>query len=278
VAVAAGRLARAPVAVWCHGDEVWRPLRPSVKMALQHADLVFAPSRFTADQVKRWARLEREPIVVPHAVPPGLVAGTRRAVAGRVIAVARMEPQDRGKGIDTLLRAWPRIAERRPEAELVIAGDGRDRTHLELLSRSGGSNGRVRFTGRLDDDALRDLYQSAAVFALPTRARIGTEAAGEGFGLVFAEAAAAGVPVVAGRSGAVGEVVEDAKTGLLVDPEDPDAIADAIGTLLDDPKLRARMARSARARARKRFSYERFGDRIAALLCGLAAVYRPDRG
>jgi phosphatidyl-myo-inositol dimannoside synthase len=278
VAVAAGRVAGARVAVWCHGDEVWRPLRPSVRLALQRADLVFAPSRFTAGQVTRWAQLRREPVVVPHAVTPGFAPAARRSVPGRVIAVARMEHRDRGKGIDILLQAWPKVGRARPDAELVVVGDGSDRSRLERASRSLGSDGRVRFTGRLDDADLRELFRTAAVFALPTRARVGVGAAGEGFGLVFAEAAAAGIPVVAGRSGAVGEVVEDGRTGFLVDPTDPDAIADAIGALLDDPDLRRAMARNARARARKRFSYEAFGDRIAELLGGLASVHRPEPG
>jgi phosphatidyl-myo-inositol dimannoside synthase len=278
VAVTAGRLAGAPVAVWCHGDEVWRPLRPSVRLALRRADLVLTPSRFTAKQVTSWARLERDPVVVPHAVPPGFVVRARHRVPGRVVAVARMERRDRSKGIDVLLRAWPKVIAGRPEAELIVVGDGSDRARLERASRSSGSDGRVRFTGRLEDADLRELYRTAAVFALPTRARVGVDAAGEGFGLVFAEAAGAGLPVVAGRSGAVGEVVEEGQTGLLVDPMDPDAVADAIGSLLDDPKLRARMARNARALAKQRFSYEAFGERMAEVLGGLAPVYRPDDG
>ena len=160
----------------------------------------------------------------------------------------------------------------------MVVGDGADRTRLERVSRRAGSNGRVRFVGRLSDSELHELYRTAAVFALPTRARVGAGAAGEGFGLVFVEAAAAGLPVVAGRSGAVPEVVEDAETGLLVDPTDPDAVAEAIGTLLDDPKLRARMARAARARVKERFTFEAFGDRVAELLGGLASVYGSERG
>ena len=153
VALAAARLARAPVAVWCHGDEVWRPLRRSVRFALQRVDVVFTPSRFTADQVMRWAQLRREPVVIAHAVSPAFVAGQRRsvkgrAVKGRVLAVARMEPQDRCKGIDILLRAWPRVARARPHAELLVVGDGHDRARLERLSGSIGSDGRVRSSER----------------------------------------------------------------------------------------------------------------------------------
>jgi phosphatidylinositol alpha-1,6-mannosyltransferase len=125
---------------------------------------------------------------------------------------------------------------------------------------------RIRFTGRITDRELRELYDSSAIFALPTAAMVGRNAAGEGFGLVFLEAAAFGLPVVAGRSGAVPEVVEDGRTGLLVDPDDPAAVANAIGTLLGDPSLRTRLGRAARARAQTRFTFEAFADGIEAML------------
>ena len=278
VALAAGRLSGAPVAVWCHGHEVWRPLRPTVRTALRRAALVFAPSRFTSQQATYWAGLNREPLVVPHAVPHAFAASGHlrgEPVPGQVLAVARLDPQDRGKGIDTLLRAWPKVAATRPQARLVVVGDGADRERLEDAARRSGSNG-VWFAGRLGDPDLRELYRSSTVFALPTRARVGVDAYGEGFGLVFVEAAAAGLPVVAGRSGAVPEVVEHGATGLLVDPLDVDAVANAIGRLLDDAQLRARMSRAARARANERYSYEAFGDMIANVIGGLARAYQPN--
>ena len=276
VALAAGRIAGSRVAVWCHGDEVWRPLRPSVGWALRQADLVFAPSRFTAEQVARWAGLERDVTVVPHGNPPELVPPKPAPVPGRVLSVARLDPDDRYKGVDTLVRAWPRVLESQPDAELIVVGDGADRARLERLAIDSGTDGHVRFTGRIDDRDLQELYRTASVFALPTGATVGSGAGGEGFGLVFLEAAASGVPVVAGRSGAVPEVVEDGRTGLLVEPGDPVAVADAIGVLLKDENLRSRMGRAARARAKKHFSYAAFGDRIESVLGDLASVFVPD--
>jgi phosphatidyl-myo-inositol dimannoside synthase len=270
VALAAGRIAGSRVAVWCHGDEVWGPTRLSVRYALRKADLVFAPSRFTADQVGRWIGLDRKPTVVPHSLPPELVLRRSAPVPGRVLAVARLEAHDRYKGIDTLIEAWPNVLKAHPEAELVVVGAGGDRRRLERLAASLATDGHVRFTGWIDDRELQELYRTSAVFALPTAATVGSDAAGEGFGLVFVEAAAAGLPVVAGRSGAVPEVIEDGRTGLLVEPHDPLAVADAIGRLLRDPQLRTRLGRAARSRARERFSYEAFGDRVETLLGDLA--------
>jgi phosphatidyl-myo-inositol dimannoside synthase len=273
VALAAGRISRSRIAVWCHGDEVWRPLRPSVGWALRHADLVFAPSRFTADQVARWADLERDVTVVPHGYPPELVPPKPTPVPGRVLSVARLNPGDRYKGVDTLVRAWPRVLESQPDAELIIVGDGVDRARLERLAIDSGTNGHVRFTGRIDDRDLQELYRTSAVFALPTGATVGSGAGGEGFGLVFLEAAAAGIPVIAGRSGAVPEVVEDGRTGILVEPGDSVAVADAIGVLLKDEKIRSRMGLVARARAKRHFSYDAFGDRIESILGSLESVF-----
>ena len=82
----------------------------------------------------------------------------------------------------------------------------------------------------------------------------------------------------AGLRGGTTQVVVDGETGLLVDPMNPDAVGDAIGVLLDDPKLRARMGRAARTRVKQHYTYEVFGDRIAELLGGLAPTYRPNRG
>jgi len=262
VAMGAGWLAHAPVAVWCHGEEVWRPPRPSVGWALRRANLIFAPSRFTADQVVHWAGLEHEVAVIPHGISPELVSVGPAAIAGRVLTVSRLEPHDRYKEVDTLIRAWPRVVEGQPEAELIVVGEGADRARLQRLAAEEGADDRVRFTGWISDHHLRELYRTAAVFALPTSATVGSQAGGEGFGLVFLEAAAAGLPVVAGRSGAVPEVVEDGVTGTLVEPGDLVGIADAIGALLRDDALRSRMGRAARSLAMSRYSFEAFGDRI----------------
>ena len=104
------------------------------------------------------------------------------------------------------------------------------------------------------------------MFALPVRTTVGNGSGGEGFGLVFLEAAAAGLPVVAGDGGAIPEVVSDGETGLLVDPTAPDAVADAIVRLLRDPALAQKMGEAARRRAFEEFSYDAFRTRIGDLI------------
>jgi phosphatidylinositol alpha-1,6-mannosyltransferase len=275
VAWLAARAAGVPWAVWCHGEEVWRPLWPAVRAALRRADLVVAPSRFTAGLLERMHRVPSGRLaVLPHALPPDLplaeagVAEGAAAGDGRlvVLTVARLVPEHAYKGVDTLLAAWPLVLRSVPEAQLVVVGDGPDRPRLEREAARLSLDGRVRFAGRLDDRALAEAYTQAAVFALPARTRVGREAAGEGFGLVFLEAAAAGLPVVAGNGGAIPEVVRDGETGLLVDPDSPEEVAAAIVRLLRDPGLGRRLGEAGRRLAREEFSYERFRERLAELV------------
>jgi phosphatidylinositol alpha-1,6-mannosyltransferase len=126
---------------------------------------------------------------------------------------------------------------------------------------------RVRFLGRVpDDDSFPRLYACADVFAMPCRDRWGGLEA-EGFGIVFLEAAAAGVPSVAGRSGGSHEAVLEGETGLVVDSRALDVRA-ALAALLADDDLRARMGTAARARAVAEFSYDRLAARLAPIVAG----------
>jgi phosphatidylinositol alpha-1,6-mannosyltransferase len=130
----------------------------------------------------------------------------------------------------------------------------------------------VRFAGRVTDDELARLYRQAAVFALPGRAGLGPRAEGEGFGLVFIEAGAAGLPVVAGRAGGVPEAVAEEKSGILVDPSDPADVAAGVVRVLRDPALARRLAEGGRARAADLFSFAAFKGRVSGLVNELMAA------
>jgi phosphatidylinositol alpha-1,6-mannosyltransferase len=142
----------------------------------------------------------------------------------------------------------------------VIAGAGRDEGRLARLARDRGAP--VRFLGRVSFDDLPALYGCADVFAMLCRNRwMGLEQ--EGFGIVFLEAAACGVPQVAGASGGAAEAVDNGATGLVIDdPEDVDQVASAFERLLDDAELRGAMGRAARQRAVEEFSYEVLAGRL----------------
>ncbi len=152
------------------------------------------------------------------------------------------------------------LAPSRPDLVVAVVGHGRDRSRLERLARASGAP--VRFLGAVAAEALPALIAAADVLAVPCRSRWGGLEQ-EGFGIVFLEAAACGVPAVAGRSGGSAEAVAHGETGTVVDrPDDPVAVAAALAPLLDDPALRAAQGRAARRRAEEQFNY----DRLAGVL------------
>jgi phosphatidyl-myo-inositol dimannoside synthase len=155
---------------------------------------------------------------------------------------------------------------------VAISGGGRDLPRLRHLVTSTGAP--VRLVGRVSDLDLPALYGCADVFAMCCRRRwAGLEQ--EGFGIVFLEAAACGVPSIAGDSGGAAEAVEDGKTGFVVgDPDNPKAVADALSRLLDDPSRASEQGQAARARAEQEFDYDTLAARLDEALAGLARGLR----
>jgi phosphatidylinositol alpha-1,6-mannosyltransferase len=174
------------------------------------------------------------------------------------LIVGRLWSEERGKGHDALLEAWPTVRRRVPAAELWIVGDGDDRGRLEAKAREARLGDAVRFLGRVGDRELGDLYRRAALLAMPSRQ--------EGFGLVYAEALWHGLPCVGSLADAAGEVIRDGETGLLVPYGDAAALGDAVASLLVDPERRRSMGEAAARQARERFGYARFrADLLRAL-------------
>jgi glycosyltransferase involved in cell wall biosynthesis len=210
----------------------------------QHADRVLVPSRYSAAIARELYGIPPERLrVVPE--PLDLAAWRRRFAeaagppAGRptVLAVARMYPRKR---LDDLLRAAALLHRRIPAAQIRIVGEGPESARLHELHARLGLGDTVVFLGQVPRRALAVEYVRAACFCLPT--------VQEGFGLVFAEAMAAGLPVVACRAAAVPEDVEDGRTGLLVEPRNSEALATALETLLLDQGLRRRLGDAGRRR------------------------------
>ena len=178
-----------------------------------------------------------------------------------IVGVSRLVPR---KGFDVLIAASAAVARRRPRLRVLIGGTGRDHDRLaKLIVKSGAP---VTLLGRVSDEDLPLLYGCADVSAMLCRSRWGGLEQ-EGFGIVFAEAAACGVPQLAGNSGGAAEAVSDGETGFVIDrPDDEHAVANAIERLLDDPELRSRMASASRRRAEGEFSYDVLSDRLARVL------------
>jgi phosphatidyl-myo-inositol dimannoside synthase len=270
-----GRRVELPYAVVLHGAEVSVPGRLPGAHALLARVLRFATHAITAgrwvsQQADKAARAALPSTVIPPGVDVdrfGPLTPDERAKArasfglpvdGRlVVSVSRLVPR---KGMDTLIEATGRLAATRPDLTVAIAGAGRDRARLERLVRTGGAP--VRLLGRVDDDRLPSLYGCADVFAMLCRNRwAGLEQ--EGFGIVFLEAAACGVPQVAGNSGGAAEAVTQGETGFIVDdPRDAIAAAGALARLLDGAELRRTHGDAGRRRAESEFSYDVLAARL----------------
>jgi phosphatidylinositol alpha-1,6-mannosyltransferase len=169
--------------------------------------------------------------------------------------------------MDVLIRAAAELAPRYPDLTVAISGSGRDFPRLRHLVSTTAAP--VRLLGRASDLDLPDLYGSADVFAMCCRNRwAGLEQ--EGFGIVFLEAAACGVPSIAGESGGAAEAVADEKTGFVVhDSRDPKAVAAALSRLLDNPELASEQGQAARSRVEEEFDYDILAQRLDDALATL---------
>lgn len=179
-----------------------------------------------------------------------------------LLTVGRLMPR---KGVDTVLRALPALLPEFANLHYIVAGDGPDRLRLERLARELRVSHAVEFLGWISDEELPDLYRRAHVFVMPTREEP-EQASIEGFGIVFLEASASGLPVVAGRSGGAVEAVRDGETGLLVPPNDPGVLAQALLRLLRHPELRRQMGTTGRQWVEEKMNWDRAAREFEALL------------
>ncbi len=254
----------ARVAAFLHGVEAWRPLRRRERLAVDAAALLLANSACTAGRFKAAnpAHAARE-VVVCHlglaADPPPAEPPPDRGFA---LIVGRLSSEERYKGHDALIAAWPAVLASEPSARLVIAGDGDDRARLEARVTARGLAGAIRFAGRVPAPALEGLYRAAAFFVMPST--------GEGFGLAYLEAMRAGKACIA-APGAASEIIMDGTTGLLADPSVPGALAAALLTLFRDEGRRDRLGRAGAARVAERFGPGHFAARLLAALAPLTA-------
>ena len=240
-----------------HGHEVGWSMLPGARSALRRigetCDIVTFVSRYTrgrfASAFGPHARMEHLPPGVdterfrPHpAARTELRARYGLGERPTVVCVSRLVPR---KGQDMLIKALPAIRQRVDGAALVIVGGGPYAETLQRLAERLGVIDDVVFTRGVPADELPAHYAMADVFAMPCRTR-GSGLDVEGLGIVFLEASASGVPVVAGRSGGAPETVKDGETGRVVDGRSESEITDAVGGLLADTALARRMGEAGR--------------------------------
>ncbi len=256
------------VVMLTHGHEASWASAPGFRAVLgrigEHADVVTYLGEYTRRRLVAAippAKLVR----LAPGVDPGLfrpdAPKAELGLADRpvVLCVSRLVPR---KGQDQLIRAWPRVLRAVPDAVLLLVGDGPYRRTLERLAAGHES---IRFTGTVPAASLPGYYAAADVFAMPCRTRWnGVDV--EGLGIVFLEASATGLPVVAGASGGAPDAVKRGETGLVVDGEDPTEIAQAVVELLSDPAKARKMGANGRDWIAGEWAWEQVAARFHALL------------
>jgi phosphatidylinositol alpha-1,6-mannosyltransferase len=277
LAPTARRAGAARVLASTHGHEVGWSMLPVARTALRRigsdTDVVTYISQYTR---RRFASAFGPHAALEH-LPPGVDAerfapdpAARAELRARyglgerplVVCVSRLVPR---KGQDMLIRALPAVRRRVAGATLVIVGGGPHRAALQRLAGEHGVTDHVVFTGGVPAAELPAHHAMADVFAMPCRTR-GAGLDVEGLGIVYLEASASGVPVVAGRSGGAPETVRDGETGAVVDGRDVTAIASAVGDLLADPDRAAAMGAAGREWVLDNWQWHTRAARLGELL------------
>lgn len=259
-----------------------------LRRRLRHADLVLGCSRWITNGIRaRFPHVAERTYTVFNGMDAAALSGERdaRRPASKLLYVGRLSPE---KGLHVLIDAFNTLVTRRPDLELMLVGEeatvppgmlirlAADPRVRQLEAFYGGSykdallrrmskqaRSRVRFTGPLPYEELHRYYREADVFVFPSLM--------EAFGMPLAEALAAGVPAVASRTGGIVDIVKDGETGLLVDPGDAGALAEATNRVLDDVRLRAALSETGRTTAREMFDWETITEAMDGNLRSLVA-------
>jgi glycosyltransferase involved in cell wall biosynthesis len=239
VAVLASWLQGAPLLLILHGIDAWTPHDSGiVRTLLPQVDRFVTVSRYTKERFLEWAPLRAEQgRVVPDCIDldaysPGPKRDAlleRYGLLGRTLLLTfgRLSSDEQYKGHDEVLEVLPNLAEEIPDVAYLICGDGDDRPRLERKAERLGLSDRVVFAGYVPEEEKEDHYRLADAFVMPGR--------GEGFGIVYLEAMACGVPVVASSADASREAVRDGQLGVVVDPDDPTSVKAGILEALRAP-------------------------------------------
>lgn len=271
---------RVPYVLYAHGEEIQMRLTSRllgwlIPPLYKGANAIIANSHHTKELL--------ELIGVPperiHVIHPGVnvaeflaTENAKRAVRqrhglGEAVTLLTVGRLQRRKGQDMVIKALPRIKEKFPKVKYLIVGSGEERGSLQQLAQDHGVREDVVFAGSVSDNDRAAYYAACDLFLMPNRQ---IDADIEGFGIVFLEAAAAGKPVIGGRSGGTKEAIQDGVTGIRVDGENVEAIAAAVTALLGDPgKMRA-MGERGKQWVERAFSWESIVERTRQVSTTLA--------
>lgn len=264
--VAATRRPRCPTMQYVYAKEIGKR-QGIARTVLPHIDATIAISDYTRDLViAAGAPPDRVHLVLPGGGDDASASMQPAAREPTVVTVARLE--DRYKGFDVVMRAMPLVRASVGDARWIVVGDGSLRGELQATAQRWGLSSYVSFLGAVDDQTRDEVLRRGTVFVMPSRVPAG--GGGEGFGIVYLEAGAAGLPVVAANEGGATSAVLDGITGLLCDPRDHVAVADRIIRLLTDPELARRLGEAGRARQQE-LSWQRMALEVDAIARALIA-------
>ena len=228
-----------PLILEAYGIEAWQRQPGFRSWGIQHVDLVIAISRFTRQLLVRWSGIDPHRIrVIPNAVhlnrysnggKPGYLLDRYGLHRKRVLlTVGRLQQLEGYKGQDKIITLLPKLISKFPDVVFMIVGDGSDRARLEAIVAALKLQEHVIFTGRIPEKEKVDHYNLADAFAMPSTS--------EGFGFVFLEAAACGLPVLGGRTDGSRDALVDGQLGVMIDPENTDELLDGLEDILQRDK------------------------------------------
>lgn len=263
----AGRISKYGIIL--HGIEAWQKLAWPKRMALDRAALAVSTTPYTRTRVHQCNEVNpAHHEILPLALEPDRFSPdastphsgdstTNHPNQLNVLTVARLDANERYKGVDHVLTAVARYREHGSEISYTVIGDGSDRARLEQITASLEVDDHVRFLGYVSDERLGRAFEAADVFAMPSK--------GEGFGLVYLEAMSHGLPVIASPEGGAQHVITEEKDGLLVEYGDIAALVDAFEKLSSEP-FRQQLSEGAQKSAAGKYSFERFNEKLNAIM------------
>jgi phosphatidyl-myo-inositol dimannoside synthase len=261
-----------------HGHEVGWAMLPGARQVLGRIGRDVDVVTYLGDYTRRRLQPALGPRARLEPLPSGVDTDLFRPGAGGaqvrrqhglserpvVVCVSRLVPR---KGQDVLVRALPKVRRRVPGAALLVVGGGPDLGRLERLATQAGVARDVVLTGSVPWQDLPAHYDAGDVFAMPCRSRRGGLEV-EGLGIVYLEASASGLPVVAGRSGGAPDAVREGQTGHVVDGRSVEQVAAAVAGLLEDPVRARAMGAAGRAWVQEQWRWDVLAARLRELLAG----------
>jgi phosphatidylinositol alpha-1,6-mannosyltransferase len=257
------KLRGARLALIVHGIDAWTPRNWFYNWNLRSVDSVIAVSRYTAERFITWSNISRDQVfILPNCVDLNLFKPEPRSIdlASRygvlnnkvILTVGRLASKERYKGFDEVIAAMPELLRRFPTLVYMIVGDGDDRHRLEQKARSLGISEQVIFAGRITEVEKVSYHCLANAFVMPSY--------GEGFGIVFLEALACGIPVIGSKVDGSREALLEGQLGHLVDPKVPEELIAAVTDVLTSEHVRDRHSQLAF------FDVAHFRSRVASWL------------